>query len=141
MRAKDIFASTYHAEFLEGDFSIEVSVGFDNGAVDKLLKLGVVQIVSHHHFEDLEELTIRDEAVVVDVVDLEGEAKLLLLARAGRQRIQTLDELEERDISIVVAIEHSDHTSHQRVIRKFYRKTHRHIFKNPATLAFQPFVY
>lgn len=32
----------HHAEFIEGDLSVEVSVSFNNGAVDELLELDVV---------------------------------------------------------------------------------------------------
>jgi len=41
--------------------------------------LYIVEIVSHHHLKDGEQLTIRDKAVIVDIVDLEGKAEFLLL--------------------------------------------------------------
>ena len=125
------FYKTYHAEFIEGDLSIEVSVSFDNSSINELLELGVIEIVTHHHFEYLEELTIGDEAIVVDIVDLEGEAEFLLLAGAGGQRVQSLNELKERNVTIVITIKDGDHTPNKRVIRKFYTYiSDRHMFRN-----------
>ena len=122
---------TYHAEFIEGDLSIEVSVSFDNSSINELLELGVIEIVTHHHFEYLEEFTVGDEAIVVDIVDLEGEAELLFLAGAGGQRVQSLNELKERNVTIVITIKHGDHTPNKRVIRKFYTYiSDRHMFRN-----------
>lgn len=57
-------------------------VGLDDGAVDELLELQVGEVVADHHLEDGEELAVGDEAVLVDVVDLEGEAQLVLLVSA-----------------------------------------------------------
>lgn len=49
-------------------------VGLDDSSIDKLLELQVGEIVAHHHLQDGEELAIRDEAILVDIVNLEGEA-------------------------------------------------------------------
>jgi len=68
----------------------------------------------------LEELTVRDETVIVDVVDLECKSKLVFLAGARAERIEPLDELQEADITVVVTVQHGDDTLHQRVVRQLW---------------------
>lgn len=63
---------THGAELLEGYFSVSVLVGVDDGFVDDLLELRVLQIVAHHHLQDLEQFTVGYVAVFVHVVDPEG---------------------------------------------------------------------
>ena len=106
------------AELIEGDLAVEVLVGLDDGAVDELLQLDLVEVVAHHHLEHLEQLTVADETVVVDIIDLERESEFLLWAGTGRQRVKTLDKLKEGDVSIIVAIEHGNDALHQRVVRQ-----------------------
>jgi len=119
MRASH-FILSYLAELLKRDLSIVVLISLDNGAVHKLLELHVVQVAADHHLEHGEELAIRDEAVVVDVVDLEGEAQLIFLGRACTQGVQSLDELEEGDVAILVLVEHCDHTTDEGVLGELY---------------------
>ena len=104
---------------MERDFAVEVGVRLHNSAVNELLQLDIVEVGADHHLEDLEQFAIGNEAVVVDVVDLECKAQLLFLTGAGRQRVQALHELKERNVAVVVAIEHRDDSFHQRVVRKF----------------------
>lgn len=66
----------------------------------------------------MEELAIRDETVIVDVVDLECKSKLVFLAGTCAERIETLDEFQEADITVVVAVKHGNDTLHQRVVRQ-----------------------
>ena len=114
----DVEVFNHVAEFIEGDLAVEVLVGLDDGTIDQLLQLHVIQVVADHHLEHLEELAVADEAVVVDVVDLEGEAQLLLGAGAGGERVQSLHELEEADVSVIVAIEHGDDALDKWVVRQ-----------------------
>jgi hypothetical protein len=44
--------------------------------------LQVGKVIADHHLEDGEELAIGDKAVLVDIVDLEGEAQFVLLVSA-----------------------------------------------------------
>ena len=112
----DVKVADHNAELLEGNLAVEIGVGLNDGTIDELLKLGVVQVVSHHHLEHLEKFAIRDEAIIVDVIDLESETQLLLLTGTGGQRVQALDELEEGDVTVIVAIKDGNDTAHKRVI-------------------------
>ena len=107
-------------ELLERNLAVAVFVCLDNGAVDKLLQLDVVQVVADHHLQHLEQLAVRDEAVVVDVVDLEGESQLLLVARARRQTVEALYEFKETNAAVVVAVEHVDDSLHKWVVRQLW---------------------
>ena len=66
---------THCAEFFERDLSVAVAVGEDDGLVDDLLQLCVLQVVADHHLEDVEELPVRDVTVLVHVVDLKRDCK------------------------------------------------------------------
>ena len=107
---------TYLAELIKGNLSIEVSVSLDDSTVDELLELHVVQVVANHHLQHLEQFAVRDEPVVVHVVDLECETQLLLLRSASRQGVQSLDKLQERDVSVLVLVQYSNDSLHQRVL-------------------------
>lgn len=70
---------TYFLKLFEGDFAVVVVVSLDDRAVDQLLQLHIVEVSANHHLEHGEELSVRDVAVVVNIVDLEGETEFLLL--------------------------------------------------------------
>jgi hypothetical protein len=57
-----------------------VLVSLDNSSVHELLQLHIVKVVAHHHLQNGEELSVGDEPVAIDVINLEGESELLLLA-------------------------------------------------------------
>jgi hypothetical protein len=61
-------------EFVEANFPIVILVGLDNGSVDQLLELHIIQIVSNHHFEDGEKFTVGDVPVTIDVINLESKS-------------------------------------------------------------------
>ena len=105
-------------ELFEANLAVAVLIGLDNSSIDELLQLDVVQVVANHHLEHIEELTVRDEAVAVDVVNLESEPQLLLMRRARGQRVQALHEFEEADAAVVVSIEHVDDALHERIVRQ-----------------------
>lgn len=63
------------AKFLKRYFPIAVLVGEDDGLVDDLLQLGVLEISAHHHLEHLEELSIGYVVVLVHVVDPKRDCK------------------------------------------------------------------
>ena len=114
----DVQVADHHAEFAEGDLTVEIGVRLHNGPVDELLQLHVVQVAADHHLEHLEELAVRDEAIVVDVVDLESESELVFLTGTGAERVEALDELQEGDVTVVVAVEHGDDALNERVVRE-----------------------
>ena len=114
----DIEVLDHDAELIEGDLTIEVSVGLHDRPVDELLQLHIVQVVTHHHFQNLEQLTVRDETIVVDVVNLESKSEFLVGGSASREGVKTLDELQEGDVTVLVAIEDADDALNQRVVRK-----------------------
>ena len=47
---------------------------------------------------------------------MEGKAQLLFGTGTSRERVETLDELKERDISVIVAVEDGDDTPDERVV-------------------------
>ena len=96
-----------------------VLVSLDDCSVHQLLQLHVVQVVPNHHLQNGEELSVGDVSIAVDVVDLEGESQLLLLARSSREGVKTLHKLEEGDASILILVKHCDHSLHQWVVGQF----------------------
>ena len=79
-----MLTDTYIAEFFEGEHAVVVSVSLNDGAVNELLKLHISEVSTHHHFKYSEKLTVRDEAVIVHIIDLESESKLLFAGCSGR---------------------------------------------------------
>ena len=59
------------AKLLKVDFAVFVLIGKEDCLVDDLLQLSVFQIGTHHHFQHLEELTVADVPVVINIVDSE----------------------------------------------------------------------
>ena len=59
------------AELLKVDFAVFVLIGKEDCLVDDLLQLSVFQIGTHHHFQHLEELTVADVPIIVNIVDSE----------------------------------------------------------------------
>ena len=66
------------AELLKVDFAVFVLIGKEDCLVDDLLQLSVFQIGTHHHFQHLEELTVADVPVVINIVDSEKELKIFV---------------------------------------------------------------
>lgn len=64
---------THSAELLKGYPAVSILVGVDDGLVHNLLQLRVLQVVADHHLQDLEQLPIGDVAILVHVVDTEGD--------------------------------------------------------------------
>ena len=79
----DVQVANHHAELFERNLAIEVSVCLDNSAIDQLLQLGVVQVGAHHHLKNLEQFSVRNKAVIVDVIDLESETEFVFLGGTG----------------------------------------------------------
>lgn len=55
------------------ELSVLVLVSLDDGAIDELLQLHVVQVGADHRLQNVVQIRVRDEAVVVDVVHAEGD--------------------------------------------------------------------
>jgi len=55
---KGVKTLSYSAEFLEGNLSVSIGVGIDDGLVDYLLQLRVFQVVADHHFQHLKQLAV-----------------------------------------------------------------------------------
>ena len=81
-----------------------ILISLNDSSVNQLLKLNIVKVGAYHHFEDLEEFSIADIAIVVNVVDLESKSELLLLSRSSGKRVKTLNELQEGNATILVFI-------------------------------------
>lgn len=67
-----------------------ILVGLNDCSVNQLLQLHVIEVVSNHHLEHCKELSVRDVAVTINIVNLECESQLLLLARASREGVEAL---------------------------------------------------
>ena len=112
----DIEVLDHLRELIEGDLSVLVGIGLYYGPINKLLQLDVVQVVADHHLQHLEELTVRDVAIIIDVVNLECESQLLFVSGPGREGIEALHELKERDGTILVLIKNSNDPFNKRVV-------------------------
>lgn len=66
-------SETYRTKLFEWDLSILVLVGEDDRFVYNLLELSVFKVVSDHHFQHLEQFSVRYEAVVIHVIDSKGD--------------------------------------------------------------------
>ena len=66
IRVADDFAKLFKV-----DLAVLVLVGEEDCLIDDLLQLSVFQVGTHHHFQHLEELTVADVPVIVNVVDSE----------------------------------------------------------------------
>ena len=77
-------------EFVKTDLAVEVFVCLYNGSIDQLLQLHIIQVISNHHFEDHEQLSIRDKSIVINIINLESKSKLLLLGATSWQWVQSL---------------------------------------------------
>lgn len=53
--------------------NIMYQISLYDGPIHQLLQLQVSQIVSHHHLQHSEKLSIGDKPVLVDIINLEGE--------------------------------------------------------------------
>ena len=67
--------SSYLDKLFIGKSTIEIFISLSNGTINKLLQLDVVEVVADHDLQHIEQITIRDVSVVVDVVDLEHNCK------------------------------------------------------------------
>ena len=67
----DIGVADHRTELVERDLAVLVLVGEQNGLVDDLLQLRVLQIIADHHLQNGEQLGVRDEPVVIHIVNSE----------------------------------------------------------------------
>jgi hypothetical protein len=109
-------------ELLKANLAVLVEVGLHDGLVHDLLQLLVLKVAANHHLEDNEKLSVADVSIAVNVIDLEGELKLLLLVSLAAERRKTCNELLEIDITTTILIKDGNHSCCQRVGRDL-RKT------------------
>lgn len=57
-------------------------ISLDDRPVHQLLQLQIGQVVAHHHLQHSEQLSVSYVAVLIDIVDLEGEPQLVFLVSA-----------------------------------------------------------
>ena len=79
------------------DFAVSVHVGFQDCLIDNLLQLHLIQIVTHHHFQNLKQLPVANVSVSVHVVNLESKLELgfsvSLFAESGKSTNKLLRKL------------------------------------------------
>ena len=102
------------AELLKVDLAVVVLVGKLDGLVHDLLELRVFQ-VGAYHLEKLKQLSVADVAVVVDVVDLEGELQLRHFVPLDAELAHALYELLEVYLSVAVLVENLNDPLDERV--------------------------
>lgn len=69
----DLHGLDHITELFKGYPAIAILIQDQDALVHQLLQLPVLEVVSHHHLKHLEELPIGDEAIIIHVVDSEGE--------------------------------------------------------------------
>jgi len=106
----DISVAHHGAELFKVDLPVVVLVVEEDGLVHNLLELGVLQVVAHHHLQNLEQLAVGDVSIIVNVVDSEGEFEFGLHITLGTEVGEALDELFEVDLSVTVVVKYVDHT-------------------------------
>lgn len=79
----DVQVLDHFGKLLEANFAIHVFISLDDSSVNELLKLDIVQIATNHHFEHLEQFSVRNIPVIVNIIDLESESELFLLRRSS----------------------------------------------------------
>lgn len=84
---------TYCTELFEGYPAVSVLVCVDDGFVHDLLELRVLQVVAHHHLQHLEELAVGDVAVLVHVVDPEGDCECRVGSERGEEQMNSVYQL------------------------------------------------
>jgi len=117
-----VSVANYSAELLEGDLAVLILVREQHRLVHDLLQLRVLEVVAHHHLQHLEQLPVGDEAVVIHVVDAEGEPHLALLVALHAELRHPLDELLEVDLPIAVSVEDVDDALHERVLLQLWQR-------------------
>ena len=106
----DIRALHHPCELFKTDFPVPIHIRLHDRLVHNLLQLHILQVTTHHHLQNNEELAIRDITVAIDVVHLEGEAELLFLIAFGAEGAETRHEFLEVDVAATVLIENGYHS-------------------------------
>ncbi len=73
---------SHKAELLERYPPVPVLVCVDDGFVDDLLQLGVLQVIPYHHLQHLEQLTVGYVAILIHVINPERNCR-------NKQRVKT----------------------------------------------------
>jgi hypothetical protein len=71
------------AKLSEGNLAIVVSVCTNNCTVDQLLQLIILKIIANHNLQNVEEITVADVSIVVQVIHAECEPQLFFLTPTG----------------------------------------------------------
>ncbi|KAI6771944.1 hypothetical protein HG530_002902 [Fusarium avenaceum] len=106
----DISSLNHLGELLEADLAVLIEIGLHDSLVHDLLQLLVLKVAANHHLEDNEKLSIADVTITVNVVDLEGELKLLFLVALATECRKACHELLEIDITTTILIEDGNHS-------------------------------
>ena len=83
-------------KLLERDSAVFILVCEQNRLVDDLLQLRFFEVVANHHFEHMEEFSVRDVSVVVHIVDPEGKPQLAFFITFHAELTNSLDKLCNR---------------------------------------------
>jgi len=102
----NVSIANHLTELLKADFSIIVFISKENSFVNNLLKLRVLQVVAHHHFQHLEKLSVGDISIVVYVVYSEGKSEFAVLISLDTKLRNTLNEFLEVHLAITVVIKY-----------------------------------
>ena len=59
-------------ELVIRDLSVLVQISLDDSLVHNLLQLNIIKVSPHHHLQNLEQLSVADKSIAVNIIDLEG---------------------------------------------------------------------
>lgn len=89
----NVRVADHGTELVERDSTVFVFVGEQDGFVDDLLQLRVLQVVAHHHFEHHEKFIVRNVTVVVHVVNAKRKLQFGLFVSFHAELRHPLNEL------------------------------------------------
>ena len=66
-------------ELLERDLPVKVFISLNYSPVDQLLNLDISQILADHDLQSFEQFSVRNESIVIYIVNLKCESQLLFV--------------------------------------------------------------
>lgn len=106
----------YLTELLKTDLAIVVPVSKQNRLVHDLLQLCILQVIPHHHLQNLEKFSVGDVAVVIYVVYSEGESEFAIFVSFDTKLRHSLNELLEVHLTVAVIVENLYNSLHQWIL-------------------------
>lgn len=71
------------AEIIIVNLASAALITFDNGSIHNLLQLDIVKILANHQLQNVEQISIGDEAILIFIIDVEGEPDFVFFISIG----------------------------------------------------------